>query len=105
MKRKTYELQAEICKALAHPLRIEIIELLGKKEMCFSDILKKTGGLKSTLSQQLSLMVEKGILQSRKDSRCVYFRLTSAKVEKVCGLMREVLIKNIDHKKKMLMQA
>ncbi|MBI2270393.1 MAG: winged helix-turn-helix transcriptional regulator [Bacteroidetes bacterium] len=90
-----YELHAEVCKALAHPLRIEVIDLLQKKELCFSDMLEKTGGLKSNLSQHLSIMANSGILNVRKDSRCNYYSLSSSKVAKACSLMREVLIDNL----------
>ena len=75
MDKRVFELHAEICKALGNPLRIEIVDILGKQELCFSDILAITGGNKSTLSQHLSIMVDKGILKSRKDSRCNYFSL------------------------------
>lgn len=102
MNKQVFELHAEICKALGHPLRIEIIDLLSNKELCFSDILENTGGIKSTLSQHLSIMVDKGILKSRKDSRCNYFSLASPKVARACGLMREVLIENVDKQKKVL---
>jgi len=101
MKDKTvYELHAEVCKALAHPLRIEVIDVLQNKELCFSDILEKTGGLKSNLSQHLSVMVDNGILKMRKESRCNYYSLSSAKVAKACSLMREVLIDNLKKQQK-----
>jgi ArsR family transcriptional regulator len=87
-----YKLHAEVCKALGNPLRIEIIDLLQNNELCFSDILAETGGLKSTLSQHLSVMVSKGILHQHKEGQNVYFKLSSPKVAKACGLMREVLM-------------
>lgn len=93
--KKIYKLHAEVCKALANPLRIEVIDLLQKGELCFSDILEETGGLKSNLSQHLSVMVSSGILKARKDSRCNYYSLSSSKVAKACSLMREVLIENL----------
>jgi len=91
-----YGLQAEVCKALGNPIRIQAIEILQRSELCFSDILEQTGGLKSTLSQNLSLMVNAGILKVRKDSRCNYYSLTSPKVYKACQLMRDVLINNLE---------
>ncbi len=102
MDKRIFELQADTCKALGHPLRIEIIDLLAKRELCFSEILELTGGIKSTLSQHLSLMVDKGILTSRKDSRCHYFSLSSPKVAKACGLMREVLLDKMNKQRKLL---
>lgn len=91
-----YNLHADVCKALGNPIRIETIEILKSGELCFSDILEKVGGLKSTLSRNLSIMVGAGILKIRKDSRCNYYSLTSSKVYKACQLMREVLISNLE---------
>ncbi len=87
-----YKLHAAVCKALGNPLRIQIIDLLQDNDLCFSEILGKTGGLKSSLSQHLSVMVSKGILDQRKEGQNVYFKLSSHKVAKACALMREVLM-------------
>ena len=95
--KKVFELHAEVCKALGHSLRIEIIDLLQDKELCFTDILNVTGGLKSNLSQHLSVMTKKGILKVRREGQNNYFSLSSKKVSQACRLMREVLIDN--HKK------
>ena len=97
-----YRLHAEVCKALGHPTRIEVVEVLSKSELCFSDILEQVGGLKSTLSQNLSVMVDAGILKVRKESRCNYYSLTSNKVYKACQLMRELLIKNLERQNTVL---
>jgi len=100
--KKIFELHADVCKALGHPLRIEIIDLLQDKELCFTDILEVTGGLKSNLSQHLSIMTKKGILKTKKDGQCTYFSLSTPKVAEACQLMREVLIDNLEKQKKLL---
>jgi DNA-binding transcriptional ArsR family regulator len=106
MKNKSaYELHAEIIKALAHPLRIEVIEILQQGELCFTDVLKKTGGLKSNLSQHMSIMVNNRLLRVRRDSRCNYYSLSSVKVAKACALMREILTDNIKRQNKLLEKA
>ncbi len=93
--KEIFNLHAEVCKALGHPLRIEVIDILGKGELCFTDILERTGGLKSNLSQHLSVMTNKGILKVRRHGKCNYYSLTSKKVARACILMREVLIDNL----------
>lgn len=94
--KRIFELHANICKALGHSIRIEIIDLLQARELTFSDILEVTGGLKSNLSQHLSVMVSKGILSQRKEGQNVYYKLSSRKVAQACRLMREVLIENLE---------
>lgn len=97
-----YDLHADICKTLGHSLRIEVIDLLENKELCFTDILDVTGGLKSSLSQHLSLMVNKGILVVRKEGKCNYYSLSSTKVVEACRLMREVLIESLKKQQQIL---
>jgi len=100
--KKIFELHADTCKALGHPLRIEVIDLLQDKELCFTDILEVTGGLKSNLSQHLSVMTKKGILKAKREGQSVYFSLSSKKVAQACRLMREVLIANLKKHKEIL---
>lgn len=100
--KKIYEMQAEMSKALAHPLRMEIIHILKEKEVSFGEILEITGGLKSNLSQHLKVMTDKGILKNRRDGQCSYFALTSPRVATACKLMREVLRSNLQEQQDVL---
>lgn len=100
--KKLYELQANVCKALGHPVRIEIIDLLQNTEMSFGELLDKIGGAKSNLSQHLSSMVGKGILLQRKEGLNVFYKLTSKKVSTACAMMREVLIDSLKKQNQIL---
>lgn len=83
------------CKALANPIRIEIIDVLNDKELTFGELQNETGVLKSNLSQHLSLMVSNGILVQRKEGLNVYFKLSTDRIATACRIMREVLIDNL----------
>jgi DNA-binding transcriptional ArsR family regulator len=103
MKDKTiYTLHANICKALASPIRIEIIEILNDGELTFGEIQEITGVLKSNLSQHLSLMVSSGILLQRKEGLNMYFKLSTQKIAVACRMMREVLIENLKKHNKLI---
>lgn len=97
-----YRLHADACKALAHAVRIEIIDLLGERELGFGEISEKTGVAKSSLSQHLSVMVENGILSQRKEGLNSYFKLSTPKVAEACQLMREVLIERLEKTQEIL---
>lgn len=99
-----YQLHADACKALAHAIRIEIIDLLGESELGFGEISEKTGVVKSSLSQHLSVMVEKGLLIQRKEGLNSYFKLSTPKVAEACQLMREVLIERLEKTNDLLKQ-
>jgi DNA-binding transcriptional ArsR family regulator len=100
--KQIYELHADICKTLANPKRIEIINLLRSGEKSVAWLLKKTGLLKANLSQHLSVMRQRGIVKHRKEGLTVYYRIANQKIVKACDLMREVLFEQADERKETL---
>lgn len=90
-----YEMHADVCKALAHSVRIEIIDILKSDELTFGNIAKQSGVAKSNLAQHLAVMVNKGLLLQRKEGLYVYYRLSSSKVYKAFKLMKDVLKERI----------
>lgn len=93
--KKIFELHANICKALGHPIRVEVIDILQSDELSFSELLEKTGSPKSNLSQHLSSMATKGILSQRKEGQNCFYKLSSEKVFTAYQSMREVLVENL----------
>jgi len=74
-ERRRYELQAEVLKALSHPIRLAIIQFLSREEKCVCDIVDYVGTSQSNISKHLSIMKRVGILSDRKEGLSVYYRL------------------------------
>lgn len=74
---------AEVLKAVAHPVRLQIVELLESKEMCVGDIAEALGGKQAVTSQQLNMMKDKGILNCRRDGTKVFYRIENKNVIKL----------------------
>jgi ArsR family transcriptional regulator len=70
-----YDRQAEILKALAHPLRIAILDFLKDGEQCVCDIAKHVESERSNVSRHLAVMVSCGVLECRKDGLNVIYSL------------------------------
>jgi len=70
-----YEQKALIYKALAHPIRIQIVEMLADGEMSVSEIVKKVGAKESNTSRHLAVLKSSGVVASRKDGLNVYYKL------------------------------
>jgi DNA-binding transcriptional ArsR family regulator len=83
MDKKVAEHVAEILKAVAHPVRLQIIELLETKEMSVGDIVTTLGVKQSVTSQQLNMMKDKGVLNCRRDGVKVYYRIENKDVIKL----------------------
>jgi len=74
-KQLVFEKQAEIAKAIAHPLRIAIIDFLSDGEQCVCDIAEYVGSERSNVSRHLSVMVNAGVLECRKEGLRVIYKL------------------------------
>ena len=83
MNAKTAEHVAEVLKAVAHPVRLQIVEQLEAGEMCVGDIVEALGGKQAITSQQLNMMKAKGVLSCRRDGARVYYRIENKNVIKL----------------------
>jgi DNA-binding transcriptional ArsR family regulator len=70
-----YARQAEIVKALAHPVRLAVVDFLKGGEQCVCHIAGHVGSEQSNLSNHLSVMSAAGVLSQRKEGLNVYYRL------------------------------
>ena len=73
-----FEKQAEIAKAIAHPLRIAVVNFLKDGEQCVCDIAEHIGSERSNVSRHLSVMSNAGLLEYRKEGLKVIYRLKCA---------------------------
>jgi DNA-binding transcriptional ArsR family regulator len=83
MDKKVAEQVAEVLKAVAHPVRLQIVELLETNEMCVGDIVAALGGKQAITSQQLNMMKDKGVLNCRRNGTKVYYRIENKNVIKL----------------------
>lgn len=77
-------------KAMAHPLRLKILCILGNAtEASVQDLVDRVGTSQSNISQHLSILREKGILTSRKDANRVFYRIVDKQILHLMVAMRE----------------
>jgi DNA-binding transcriptional ArsR family regulator len=92
-KRELYARQAEIVKALAHPVRLAVVDFLKGGEQCVCHIAENVGSGQSNLSKHLSVMSAAGVLSQRKEGLNVYYRLRCPCVHEfvscVTGVIKE----------------
>ena len=96
-----YELQAEISKTLAHPLRIAIIHFLRAGEKTVNELTEKLGASQSNISQHLAIMRQRQIVKTRKEGSTVFYRVASPKISQACDMVREVLLEQLNQSQEM----
>ncbi|MBN2211158.1 MAG: helix-turn-helix transcriptional regulator [Sedimentisphaerales bacterium] len=82
------ELQAEhvadVLKAVAHPVRLQIVAYLDEVgRACVGDIMAAVGGKAAITSQQLNMMRDKNVLAREREGSKVYYRIDNPNVIKL----------------------
>jgi DNA-binding transcriptional ArsR family regulator len=85
------DLHARICKAIADPKRLMIINELRDRELSVGDLCEALGISQSNASQHLAILRERGIVSSHRAGTNVYYRLRGQKVIQAVDLLREFL--------------
>ena len=88
---EAYQELAKITKAIAHPTRLRILEILGQGEACVCHMTHLLGQRQPYISQQLMTLREAGLVRDRKDGVMVYYSLTCDCVGDVIASMHRLL--------------
>jgi DNA-binding transcriptional ArsR family regulator len=91
-KADIFELHADVCKTIAHPTRLKLLALLGRKEMSVGDLADIIGISLPNASQHLALLKAQGLVRSRKDAQSVLYSLADRRIIQACTLTRSVLL-------------
>jgi ArsR family transcriptional regulator len=86
-----YQAKAEMFKALGHPARIRVLELLAERDHAVSEMLPEVGLEAAHLSQQLSVLRRMNLVTSRKEGATVIYSLVSPQVAELLAVARSLL--------------
>ena len=101
-KQLLFEKQAEIAKAIAHPLRIAVVNFLKDGEQCVCDIAEHIGSERSNVSRHLSVMSNAGLLEYRKEGLKVIYRLKTPCILDFFSCVSRVLKQQVKDNKRLL---
>ena len=82
--------KAEFFRALGHPARLRILELLRLREMSVSEIQADLAIEASSVSQQLSVLRAKNIVDARRAGTNVYYSVRDPQVFQLLDVAREI---------------
>lgn len=90
------DLEADLLKALGHPARLQIVEILAKQETCVCELIPQLGLEQSNLSQHLKLLRKHGLVESRREGSKVIYRLTSHSLIPLVTAASDVVQEHLD---------
>ncbi|MFL7891665.1 MAG: ArsR/SmtB family transcription factor [Anaerolineales bacterium] len=92
-----FKLQADLCKAMSNPVRVQLVHLLREGPKRVGDLVRISGLDQATVSRNLSVLKSSGILASHREGKDIYYHIVNPKITDVCDLMRQVLAEQAVH--------
>lgn len=86
-----FDRQAELLKAMAHPVRLRILEILRDGEQCVCHIESALRLRQAYISQQLTTLRKAGLVADRKDGLRVYYHITDRSILRALDQTRALL--------------
>lgn len=95
MSQPISELKAELFKALAHPARIRILEVLADGERSVGELQPPVGIESSHLSQQLGVLRRAGLVSTRKEGSSVIYGIRDPELIELLSVAKRLLINSL----------
>jgi DNA-binding transcriptional ArsR family regulator len=86
--------QARLFKALTHPVRLAILQILRHGEQCVCHIEALLNCRQAYISQQLAVLREAGLLQVRREGWNVYYQVIQPEVFALIDLAAQMVVKD-----------
>ena len=90
------EIKAAVFNALAHPLRLKILEKLRSGPCCVCKIIPYVGGEQSNVSHHLAILKKANILRCEKRGLEVWYEVTDQKILEIIDTINECLVESLE---------
>ena len=97
-----YEIHARLCKSLAHPTRLHILDLLESGSKTVQELAAELGVAQANLSQHLMIMRGSGIVETKRVGSKVYYKVASPKILEACNLVQRIVSEKAEKQNKVL---
>ena len=91
-----YKIHAQICKALADPKRLLILNELRGGEKTVGDMAASLELPQATISQHLAILRQRTLVYSRRHGVNVFYRIANMKIIRALDLLREVMAEQLE---------
>lgn len=96
------QVKAELFRAIGHPARIRVLEMLAGGERSVGDLAAAVDLEMSHLSQQLAVLRRAGVVVTRRDGNTIYYSLRDERMSRLLALTREIIVGNLRESRSML---
>jgi ArsR family transcriptional regulator, virulence genes transcriptional regulator len=81
---------ALVLRSLSHPVRLKILSRLVERERSVNELTDACGTSQSAMSQFLKRMKNEGLVDSRRESHFIYYRIADPKLHELMRAMSDI---------------
>jgi DNA-binding transcriptional ArsR family regulator len=96
------QVKAELFKAIGHPARIRVLEVLAGGECSVGGLALAVDLEMSHLSQQLAVLRRAGVVVTRREGNTIFYALRDERISRLLSLTREIIVSNLRDARSML---
>lgn len=89
MSKIDYEKNSQVLKALGHPIRLQMVDILLDDECCVTDVANALGISQSTSSQHLSILKNSGIVYPQKHGTKTCYIVNNELVKEILSILKK----------------
>jgi ArsR family transcriptional regulator len=97
-----YEIQADLCRCMSSPIRIEIVHVLRDGPLMVNEIARATRFPQATVSRHLGVLRNGGVVAVQRHAQEMIYQIANPKIVEICDLMREVLMEEASRRSKLV---
>ena len=102
MRKELSAINAATFNALAHPLRLKILETLRTGPCCVCKIIPSVGGEQSNVSHHLAILRKAGIVRSEKKGQEMWYEVTNPNVFQIIDMMSACIVTSLQESEALL---
>ena len=97
-----FALKAEFFRALGHPVRIRLLQLLRDGERTVGALQEALELDSGSTSQQLTALRKQGLVESRREGTSVYYRVKDRRTLELLELAKGIIVTNLEESRELL---
>lgn len=78
-----FEEKSEFLHAMAHPVRLKILDILGSKKACVSEISEMMNTKQPNISQHLNILRNARIIKKERDGKMIFYKIIEPNLRSV----------------------
>lgn len=94
-------MKAELCKTMADPTRLIIIQELKDGEKSVTELTNTIGTHQAAVSRHLAVLRSKGFVAARRNGTSMYYSLSNTKIAEACSLVDQILFSRLEQNREM----